>query len=317
MCLSFIMIFTFGAVSVFANPAAGEVDSENFYLELFESFGDHFPEVDNFDEAEVIVGDGYAMIGITVFVNNDIDSYAVSGSRLQNPPDIILGEEELMSMSFDEIVEFIHNNTSFSTEEVIYMANSIISQREAAIRGVDIQSGFEPFSGPLTSMGWRVNPRITNTRRWAVFATSWIGIDAFRSSVGMSFTQSVNRSISYTVGFTGSAQIRNFNSSLTASRQSTHSITITHGTEVPAWTTSNWRPYITEYRDTWEGTEMMGIVISIFPIWQVVFSHDEVRTGTNHRLINETTEIWSRVNTNQLTHLPTPLPPTGPPPGFQ
>lgn len=124
--------------------------------------------------------------------------------------------------------------------------------------------------------------------------------------------QSEEKSISYTLGFQGSAEIKSFKPSLSAAYSRSYTTTVSASQTCPAWTTMNWRPYSVYWKDYYTGYAEMELIEMVFPV-VIKSTYYETLEGTNNRMLTETTEVWSRKNSNKNVNLATPLPPSSQP----
>lgn len=289
LCITLAVVFCIGVSTVFA-------EDDLQYL------GIHLEPTEN---AIVIINDDYIDVGI---VTNNFEPFAQQ--QAIDSSSMIFDNDILYSMSYYEIIEYLKENTSFSNETIILAADAVINQRDS----LGISSHYIPIT-PLSGWGhmhlrWITPPyRVGTPERWVRFSTSWIGIDNFRSSNTFTVGETVSSTISRVIGFTGEARIRTHGTlGLTASRTTSQTATLQRGATANPWTTVNWRPYIAFYIDNIRGVEEVFLV---HPSTGMIGGVDVVTvTGQYARVRVSTNEVWTRVNTNQLQNLPTPLPPT-------
>lgn len=211
---------------------------------------------------------------------------------------LLLSQDEIKAMSVDEIVAALRNETPLEYSQVEQLAQQLKSGRQGLRYGI------------YDHAEWYTKPYNKKTTKMLAWGTKWIGIDAYRSSVGMSKGKSETVEISFSLGFTGSVEIKKFKPSFTATVSHKNTKTVSESQTCPAWTTMNWRPYSTYNKEEWYGRMKITTVIpnpngSVYKnVWY------EDHTGTNYSIINDTTEVWSRVNTAKNVNATTPTPPT-------
>ena len=215
---------------------------------------------------------------------------------------LLLSGDEIIAMSAEELTTALLEITPMS-----YMQASELADQ---MKNGSPSRGYGIYDFPE----WYITPYVTSSVLWVTYSTSWIGIDAYRSSVGMTKGNTETKTINYTLGFSGSAEIKSFKPSLTFSYNTSYTTTISSSQTCPAWTTMNWRPYSTWYLDEYYGKMKITTIIPLpgGGVYQNVWYDDH--TGTDRRIVTETTELWSRVNTAQNINAPTPQPPTTAPP---
>ena len=217
---------------------------------------------------------------------------------------LLISIEEINLMTDQELVRSLKDLTPLTDEE--------ITQIVEYYRSEDFKNGISPAYGIYDHTEWSIKPYVKSSQKSVTYATSWIGIDAYRSAVGMSKGRTESKTISTKLGFTGSAEIKKYKPSLTAEFNFSTTTTVSESQVCPAWTTMNWRPYILYWIDTYYGKmKVTTIIPGAGGVYENVW-YDEL-TGTDKRKITDTTEVWSRVNTKQSVNATTPTPPTGAP----
>lgn len=162
-----------------------------------------------------------------------------------------------------------------------------------------------------TTEDWYTKPYIAKTLRLVTYTTSWIGLDSYRSAVGITQTTSKEKSVNYTIGFSGSTKIKDYNASLSASIGQTHKTVVSQGTNCPGWYTMNWRPYVVYYNDYYAGVrEVRKLYYSTSDLSYYVELDYVTVEGQNARDTITSTEVWSRENSSHNVNAVTPLPPS-------
>ena len=217
---------------------------------------------------------------------------------------LLISADEIAEMSQDDFFAFLSENTPLNVDE--------ITQIVAYYHSEDYKNGVAPAYGIYDHPEWYIEPYVKTSTKMVVYATSWIGIDAYRSSVGMTKGKTETKTIKFSLGYTGDKEIKNFNNKLTASFESSTTTTVSESQTCPAWTTMNWRPYALYWKDEYYGKMK---ITTIIPYTGGVYENVwyEEFTGTDKRLITDTTEVWSRVNSAHNVNATTPTPPTGAP----
>ncbi len=238
--------------------------------------------------------------------SNTIDSFTVSIGTIN-------------SMSNEELIKKIQEFTSWDNstckkfiDNIKYSKKTSISSDSSAETDSSIASA--PIYDIRRVTEWVTTPYVTKTEKWVTFSSSWIGIDAYRSAVGMSKGREEEKTVTTTLGYSGDSLIKTY-LGLTLEFSSSQTTTISENQTCPGWTTMNWRPYIAFYKDYYYGrqtsyTKITDVATGKFTISDRTYSD---YNGQNNRLITKTTEVWSRVNATQDITALTPLPPTGPP----
>lgn len=229
----------------------------------------------------------------------------------------ILSEEEPevnnhLLFSVDDIEKMSEAEFSAALSTETPLDSIEIEQIVSYYHSDDFKQGIAPTYGIYDHPEWQIEPYVKSTVKGVTYSTSWIGIDAYRSSVGMSKGKTETKEISGKLGFNGSAEIKKFKGNLTAEFTAKASTTVTENQTCPAWTTMNWRPYLLYWIDTYYGKmKITTIIPSSGGVYENVWYEDH--TGTNRRKITDTTEVWSRVNTAHNVNATTPAPPTDAP----
>lgn len=218
---------------------------------------------------------------------------------------LLISAKEIASMSESEFVAALQ-------EKAPQLTDDEISQIVKYYQSEDFENGIAPVYGLYDHPEWYIKPYIKKTTRMVTYATSWIGIDAYRSSVGMTKGRSETKSITFSLGYTGSKEIKSVKNELKASFNHTSSVTVSESQTCPGWTTMNWRPYTLYDEQIYYGkmkvTTIMPIVGGVYEnVW-----YDELE-GVNKQLVLDTHEVWSRENTTRNVNALTPQPPTGKP----
>lgn len=217
---------------------------------------------------------------------------------------LIISSGDIENMSAEELAAFLSNQTPLYEDE--------ISQIVAYYQSEDYQNDITPMYGIYDHPEWYIKPYVKSSTKRVTYSRSWIGIDAYRSSVGMTKGKTESKTIKFTLGYTGSKEIKEFDNKLSASFETSTTTTVSESQTCPAWTTMNWRPYATYWEDEYYGKmKITTIVPTATGVVQNIWY--EEHTGTNKRLINDTTEVWSRVNSSHNINAVTPTPPTGKP----
>lgn len=242
-----------------------------------------------------------AEIGETVYYN-------MPKSVVEEEPEIknklLISTDDIVKMNEEELINTLKTQTPLDSEE--------ISQIVQYYKSEDFKNGIEPTYGIYDHPEWQIKPYVKSTVKSVTYATSWIGIDAYRSSVGMSKGKTVTKEISGKLGFSGSTEIKKYKPSLTAEFTAKATTTVSESQTCPAWTTMNWRPYLLFWKDTYYGKmKITTIVPSGTGIYENVWY--EEHTGTDKRKITSTTEVWSAQNKTHNVNATTPAPPTGAP----
>lgn len=225
-------------------------------------------------------------------------------SELGESERLIISIDEIEKLSISELEDLLREETPLTEEES--------SQIAAYYKSDDFANGISPIYGIYDHPEWYIKPYIKSSTRMVTYATTWIGIDAYRSSVGMSKGREETKQISFSLGYTGSAEIKDFSNELSASYSHTSSTTISESQQCPAWTTMNWRPYVLWDKQVYYGKmKITTIIPSIGGVYENVWYDDH--EGENKKIVTETTEVWSRVNYAQDVNATTPIPSTGAP----
>ncbi|SNS67507.1 hypothetical protein SAMN05446037_101673 [Anaerovirgula multivorans] len=217
--------------------------------------------------------------------------------------EILLTREETMAMTAEELSTAIKEKTELSDEDVSQLVDYYknADENERMPRGL-----YDTYT-------WHKHPYLASSKRYVAYSKTWVGIDAYRSSVGMTKGSSETKSISYTLGFEGSGDIKKVKTTFKSSFTATNSYTVSESATCPAWTTMAWRPYTTYDLETWKGVMKRTTIIPLpnGEIYQSVGYED--REGTNKVEVNKTHEVWSRVNTSKNVNATSPSPPTSAP----
>jgi hypothetical protein len=223
---------------------------------------------------------------------------------------VVLTSKEAKTMTSEQIIETLRERTSLSTAGINNILNNIQEKKNTTGKMSTYSSPYYAYDEDT----WTSNPYISKTEKKVTYTTSWLGIDAYRSSVGMTKMKTESISVTVGVGFSGSAKIKTANPSLSASYNHVNTTTVSESQTCPAWTTMNWRPYTVYYVDYYTGTYVTTtyLVYTDMSV-EIVNRTTTTVTGTNTRLVTSTTELWSRYNSTFNLNLPTPLPPTGAP----
>lgn len=228
---------------------------------------------------------------------------ATSEEAVENES-LLISSADIEKMTVGEFEEFLKGNTPLSKEEI----EQIVSYYQSE----DYKNGVAPAYGIYDHPEWEIEPKVISTQKYVAYATSWIGIDAYRSSVGMTKGKTEQKTITYTLGYSGDAKIKEYKNTLSASYTNSTTTTISESQTCPAWTTMNWRPYATYWLDEYYGKmKITTIIPSAGGVYENVWY--EEFSGTDRRLITDTTEVWSRENTARDKNATTPTPPTGAP----
>ncbi|MFB2022669.1 hypothetical protein ACEVJL_14550 [Pseudoflavonifractor sp. P01025] len=150
--------------------------------------------------------------GETAFWGPEItyDCPAPLSEEVPEGESLLISAEEIKTMSESELANALHEKAPQLTEEEI-------SQIVSYYTSEDFEAGIAPVYGLYDHPEWYIKPYIKSTRRMVQYATQWIGIDAYRSSVGMTKGRSETKSITFSLGYTGSAEIKKVKNELKAS----------------------------------------------------------------------------------------------------
>lgn len=232
---------------------------------------------------------------------------------------VIISGKEAKLLSDKELTNKLKEKTNLNQEEIEDMVIQIKSVNNTDIlkeaNSLNVTSSDPIYLATYHEYSWVVQPYISKTETWVNYATSWIGIDAYRSSVGLVKGTTEQKSVTKTFTFTGSLEIKKFKPSLSYTTTETQTTIITESATAPAWHTVNWRPYIAFYRDFYAGTQndtLYGVLAYTGDV-VVIYSNNNAHSGTYDRYLVKTTELWSRENTSRNENASTPLPPSGPP----
>lgn len=218
---------------------------------------------------------------------------------------LLISAEDIKTMSESELVTALREKAPQLTEEEI-------SQIVSYYTSENFNAGVAPMYGLYDHAEWYIKPYLKSSRRMVQYATSWIGIDAYRSAVGMTKGKSETKSITFSLGYTGSAEIKKVKNELKAGFNYTSSVTVTESQSCPAWTTMNWRPYTLFDEETYYGKmKITTIIPNPNGVYEKVW-YDE-HEGINKKLVLDTHEVWSRENKTKDVNAKTPQPPTGKP----
>lgn len=217
---------------------------------------------------------------------------------------LLFSVDEIKKMTKDEFITALSTQASLTDTEI----EQIVSYYHSK----DFELGVAPTYGIYDHTEWQIKPYVKSSVKGVTYSTSWIGIDAYRSSVGMTKGKTETKEISGTLGFSGSSEIKKFKGTLKSEFTAKSSTTVSESQSCPAWTTMNWRPYLLYWIDTYYGKMKITTIIPTGTgVYKNVWYEDH--TGTNKRKITSTTEVWSRKNTSHNLTAKTPAPPTGAP----
>lgn len=256
-------------------------------------------------------------ISVTTFAEEaDTITTTIGETYYFDSPQTISEEEPEVTnhliFSVEEIEKMTEIEFSAALKAETPLDNTEIEQIVSYYHSDDFKQGISPAYGIYDHPVWQIQPYVKSTVKGVTYATSWIGIDAYRSSVGMSKGKTETKEISGKLGFSGSAEIRKFKGNLTAEFTAKASTTVSESQTCPAWTTMNWRPYLLYWIDTYYGKMKITTIIPTGTgVYENVWYEDH--TGTDKRKITDTTEVWSRVNSSHNINATTPTPPTGAP----
>lgn len=233
-----------------------------------------------------------------------------------DPPQTLSDEEPEVTnhllFSAEEIEKMTESEFRAALNAETPLNNTEIEQIVSYYHSDDFKQGVAPAYGIYDHPEWQIKPYVKSSVKGVTYSTSWIGIDAYRSSVGMTKGRTETKEISGKLGFTGSGEIKKFHGSLTAEFTAKAVTTISESQQCPAWTTMNWRPYLLYWIDTYYGKmKITTIIPNPSGVYENVWYEDH--TGTDKRKITDTTEVWSRVNESKNVNATTPAPPTGAP----
>lgn len=214
---------------------------------------------------------------------------------------LLFSVDDIFSMTKNEFAEALRETTPLNDYEIDEVVNYYHSE--------NYNQGIMPTYGIYDFPEWDEPPVITDSVTWVAYSTNWIGIDAYRSSVGMKKSKTESLTISFNIGFEGSAEIKKIDSKFELRHGVEHTITMSEEVECPAWTTVNWRPYAVYREDKYEGVmKVRTIAPTVLGVYEYVWY--DPHEATNRVLITQTTETWSRYNENHSLTAATPLPPT-------
>ncbi len=155
---------------------------------------------------------------------------------------------------------------------------------------------------------WHIYPTLTNHVHWIAYDTSLIGIDCYRANVAGQKNSSESRTVNYTLGLSGSVEIKG-TLSIGGSWSYGESVTttITTGTTCPAWTICWWRPYARYSENYYTGTydtEFYDLHGNLHIVSEGKYLSEKIS-------LDETTEFQSRENTAHNPSASSPAPYTG------
>ena len=252
----------------------------------------------------------YDLLLETITYDDNV-SYNVPSSTTK----ILISKDEIQKMSDSQLKMVLSQKTNMSTKDINILVKQMESQKKLLNNSIYSDTNYSTlFSGlPITITSWDREPYVYLTERWVTYSTSWIGIDAYRSSVPMTKGESEYISIIYALGFSGSGEIKKFKGTLTASCDYTRTTTVSSTDTCPAWTVAMWRPYSTWYKDYYSGVLKHTVYTQVgLELHEYVYF--EPVGGEDRRLIYAADEMWSRVNTSEDKYASTPVPPTSAPP---
>lgn len=99
---------------------------------------------------------------------------------------LLISAEDIKTMSESELVTALREKAPQLTEEEI-------SQIVSYYTSENFNAGVAPMYGLYDHAEWYIKPYLKSSRRMVQYATSWIGIDAYRSAVGMTKGKSENK----------------------------------------------------------------------------------------------------------------------------
>lgn len=218
---------------------------------------------------------------------------------------LLITEDLLDDSSRKELIGMIQNFTGWEKEKTEqYIDTLLVQPRQIQPRIYQMQQITEWYEGPT----------IIKTENCVSASSEWIGIDAYRSSVGMSKGAEESISVSVSLGF-GGDQIIADTLDLDARVTVTQVATVSATQVCPEWTTMNWRPYIVYKKDYYTGIRTTYIKTINLATGDYTISDQTYRDvkGTDTQLLVKATEVWSRVNEAKDIYAATPLPPSDPP----
>lgn len=219
----------------------------------------------------------------------------------------IISAKEARRMTPQQYKDKLIKETDLNNSQI----NALIDNEAKQMTNIN---SVTPLMGNVyVTYSWEVEPRIIKSEKWVSYTDRWIGIDAYRSSVGMTKGTEESRTISFSLGYTGSTEILDFTHELKAEFSISNTCTVSASQQCPAWTTMNWRPYTVFYKETWEGVRLKKVYLMTPDGKTSVTTTSTVETGVNRRELVSTHELWSRVNSSRSLTIATPLPPSSAP----
>ena len=215
---------------------------------------------------------------------------------------LLITEELISSSTCEELLHMVQDFTGWNKDESLSFVSLLTKQTRAV----------QPRIYQMERITeWVEVPHLYDSEIWVHYSKEWLGIDAYRSSVGMSKGMEESKTISLTLGFSGDKVIKDI-IGFNAEGNVNQTTTVSASQTCPAWTTMNWRPYIVFRKDYYKGKKTTYIKTYNLATGEYTISNQtfEDYSGVNSCLVTKTTEMWSRVNEKQDVMAPTPLPPT-------
>lgn len=119
--------------------------------------------------------------------------------------------------------------------------------------------------------------------------------------------ETVTKTISFSLGYTGSKEIKKVKKEFKSSFTYSYSTTISKELTCNPWTVVMWRPYSVWYSEKYSGT-LCYTTIYVAGLEIHEATEYKTVTGTNKRLAYSADEAWSRVNSKHNVNAKTPIP---------
>lgn len=164
----------------------------------------------------------------------------------------------------------------------------------------------------IISSAWSVNPHLTKHTKMCNYAVIWDGLDLYKSAISGTYTQTITRKVSNSVGFKNTYELSasecaKFGLTVTASKVVSSSINKGFTLNVNAWTKMCVRPYIYYYVDNYEGTYRYYCYNALEKEY---FYISEKRTAENSYDVERSYRVWTAVNESRNPNATSPVPPT-------
>ena len=147
---------------------------------------------------------------------------------------LLFSVEDIAEMTEVEFAKALEENTPLDSKEI----EQIVSYYNSD----DFKQGIAPMYGIYDHPEWQITPYKKERQKWCAYATSWIGIDAYRSGVGITKGYTETKDVSTTLGYKGSKEIEKYIGSFSAETTTTYTTTVNESAFCEPWNTINWRP---------------------------------------------------------------------------